>query len=183
MISSEGLFCRDTLYEGTVLDYSTECDMSEVSLSRPTKTQVVFTVDAEELIHSLQGLHVLTIFFMENNGYVSQGLQKIVNFCVDNKRLIRIRINVDSKFIENLICAVEERIYLWLQQCSIRSEVTDTALCLVYFTLLVQDIQYNRFNYMHLQSISTVEKSPVFVKAPKKQADVERDSSVLNDWE
>ena len=89
---------------------------------------------------------------------------------------------MDSKFIAKLICAVDERIYLWLQQCRIRSEVTDTYLCLVDFTSLFQDIQYNRFNYMLPPSVLTVEKIPVFSKAPKKQADVERKNSVLKDW-
>ena len=96
VISSESIFRTDTLNEGMVLDYSTKFDISAESLSKPTKTQVVFTVDVEELIHRLQGIHVLTIFFLKNNGYVSQGLQKLVNFCVDNKRLIRIIIHVDN---------------------------------------------------------------------------------------
>ena len=45
-----------------VLDYYTKFDTSAASLSALTKTQVVFSVDAEELIHHLQGLHVLTFF-------------------------------------------------------------------------------------------------------------------------
>ena len=89
---------------------------------------------------------------------------------------------MDKKFIAKFICAVDERIYLWLQQCSICSAVTDTYLYLVDFTPLIQDIQYNRLNYMLPPSVSTVEKIPVFGKAPKKQADVERNNSVLKDW-
>ena len=63
MISPESLFRKDTLHEGMVLYYSTKFDVSAVLLSKLTKTQVVFPVDAEELIHHLQGLHVLTMFF------------------------------------------------------------------------------------------------------------------------
>ena len=182
MISSEGIFRTDTLHEGMVLDYSTKFDMSAASLSKPIKTQVVFPVDVEELIHLLQVLHVLTKTFLKKNGYVIQGLQKLVNFCVNNKRLVRISIHVDSKSIAKFISAVDERIYLWLQQCIIRSAVTDTYLCLVYFMLLIQDIQYNCYNYMLPPSVLTVEKIPVFSKSPKKQADVERKNSVLKDW-
>ena len=47
VISSEGLFRTDTLHEGMVLDYSTKFYMSEASLGKLTKTQVVFPVDAE----------------------------------------------------------------------------------------------------------------------------------------
>ena len=43
-----------------VLDYSKTFDMSAASLRKLTRTQVIFPVDAEELIHHLQGLHVLT---------------------------------------------------------------------------------------------------------------------------
>ena len=52
-----------TLHEDLMLDSSTKFDISAASLSKLTKTQVVFPVDAEDLIHRLQGLHVLTIFF------------------------------------------------------------------------------------------------------------------------
>ena len=156
--------------------------MSEASLIKLNKTQVVFPVDAEELIHRLQGLHVLIFFPRKNNGYFSHGLQKLVNFCVNNKRLIRIRIHVDSKFIAKFICAVDEIIYLWLQQCSIHSAVTDTYLWLVDFTPLIKDIQYNRFNYMLTPSVSKVDKIPVCGKASKKQAYVERNNSVLKYW-
>ena len=111
LISSEVIFRADTLHEGMVLYYSTKCDMSAASLCKLTKIQMLFPVDIEELIHSLQGLHVLTNLFLKKNCYVSQGFQKLVNFCVDDMRLIRIRIHVDSKFI----CAVQEIIYLCLQ--------------------------------------------------------------------
>ena len=87
---------------------------------------------------------------------------------------------MDIKFIAKFICAVYERIYLWLQQCSICSAVTDTDLCLVDFTPLIQGIQYNHFNYMLPPRVLKVEKSPVIDKAPKKKADVERNNSVLN---
>ena len=81
---------------------------------------------------------------------------------------------MDSNFIEKLFFEVDKIIYLWLQQFSIRSAVTDTYLCLVNFTPLIQDIQYNSFNYMLPPSVSIVEKSPVIGKPLKKQADVER---------
>ena len=100
--------------------------------------------------------YISKIGFLKNNGNVSQCLQKLVNFFVDNKRLIRIIIHVDSKSIEKIICTLDERIYLWLQKCSIHSEVTDTDLCLVYFTQLIKDIQYNSFIYMLPTSVSKV---------------------------
>ena len=65
MISSKYHFCTDTLHEGMVLDYPKNFDMSASSLSKLTKTQVVFPVDTEELLHRLQGLHVLIIIKYE----------------------------------------------------------------------------------------------------------------------
>ena len=49
----------DTLHEVMVLYYSTRFYMSAALLIKLTKTQVVFPVDAEELMHRLQGLHIL----------------------------------------------------------------------------------------------------------------------------
>jgi hypothetical protein len=146
--SSEGIFRSDTLHDRTVLDYATRFDMSAAPWTKLTKTQVAFPSDTEELIHRLHDLHVLAIFFFKRSGYMSQGLQKLINFCASNRMLIKTRIHLDSKFIAKMICAVDKRIYLWLKQCNAQDSVVDTDLDLMNFVQISQDIHFNRFNYI-----------------------------------
>ena len=108
VISSESFIRSDTLYEGMILDYATKFDMSETSLTKLTKTQVLFPKDIEELVHRMRGFHVLACFFFKKSAFVSQGLKKIVNFCMDNRALLRTRIFMDEKFIAKFVCAVDE---------------------------------------------------------------------------
>ena len=65
MVSSEGLFHSETLHDGMVLDYSIKFDISVAFLNKLTKTQLAFPLDAEEIAHRLQGLHVLRKFFLK----------------------------------------------------------------------------------------------------------------------
>ena len=147
VLTSEGLMRTDTLHEGMVLDYSTKFDISNASLNKLTKTQVLFPTEIEDMIHRIKGLYTLAKFFFKKNGYLSQGLKRVVNFCSDHKRLLRTRIYMDKKFIAKFICAIDERIYLWLKDCSNSKIVIDTDLSLIDFSSLLSDIQVNRFYY------------------------------------
>eukprot|EP00957_Ditylum_brightwellii_P059498 4517351-Ditylum_brightwellii.AAC.1 len=77
VITQEGIFRQDTLYEGMVLDYSTKFEMSATSLSKLTKTQVLFPTDLEATIQRLEGLLELACFFFKRSGYMSQGLKAL----------------------------------------------------------------------------------------------------------
>jgi hypothetical protein len=182
VISSEGIFRSDTLHEGMILDYATRFDMSEASLSKLTKTQVVFPKDVEELIHRLKALHLLAAFFFKKSGYMSQGLKSLLNFCTSNRTLLKTRIHLDSKFTAKMICAIDERIYLWLKECSKESSVEDTDLSLMNFTQLTQDIQLNRFNYLLPPCVTSSSQSEKDHSQKKKKFETERNTNVTREW-
>ena len=96
ILTSEGIMKNDTLHEGMVLDYATKFEMSSASLSKLTKTQVLYPSDIDEMTHRLRGLHRLATFFFKRHGFLSQGLKKVVNFCLDNRMLLRTRIYPDG---------------------------------------------------------------------------------------
>ena len=159
ILTSEGIMKNDTLHEGMVLDYATKFEMSSASLSKLTKTQVLYPSDIDEMTHRLRGLHRLATFFFKRHGFLSQGLKKVVNFCLDNRMLLRTRIYLDGAFIAKFICAIDDRIYQWLKQCSIHQMVTDTDMTLVDFTSMLLDIQLNRFVYTLPPSIAKLATS------------------------
>ena len=70
-------------------------------------------------------------------------MKKLTNFCIDNKALLKTRVFLDEKFIAKFICAIDERIYQWLRQCSMKSVVSDTDISLVELSSLISDVQLN----------------------------------------
>ena len=115
VIPYEGIFQKETLYEGMILNHATKFEISASSLSKLTKTQVAYPVDVDEMLHRTQALYTLATLFFKRSGYMSQGLQRLANFCTSKKMLIKIRIHLDIHFIAKLIYSIDERIYLWLK--------------------------------------------------------------------
>lgn len=99
VLASKDFLHSDILYEGMVLDYATKFEMSETSLNKLTKSQVLFPRDVEELSHRICANQVLSSFFFTKNSFLSQGLEKVVHFCSDNKTLLKTRVFMDEKFI------------------------------------------------------------------------------------
>lgn len=169
VISSEGIYRSYTLHEGMVLDHATKLDMSPISLGKLIKTKIMFPVYVDKMLHHIKALHVLASFFFKRNGYTSQGLQMLSNVCLSNWLLLKNFIHLDNKFIAKIISSIDERIYLWLKQCSVQSSVTETDLSLLDFNGLVQDIHFNSFNYILPPCIIQV-KSTNEVKPQKKKS-------------
>ena len=189
VLSSEGIMRTDTLHDGMVLDFSTKFDMSASSLSKLTKTQVLFPKDVEEMTHRFRGLQTLAAFFFKPKGYMSQGLRQVVNFCLDNRMLLRARIHMDDSFIAKMMCAVDERVYQWLRQCSIYSMVLDTETLLMDFQSFLMDIRLNRFVYILPPSIAKLVQKKVdksentqSVKEKRERATSVRNSENVQEW-
>ena len=145
--------------------------MTEASLQKLTKSQVSFPKDIEELTHRLQGFHILASFFFKKNGFLAQGLKKVVNFILDNKIMLKTRIYLDEYFIPKFLCSIDERVYYWLKQCSTKASIIDTDLTLIEFTSLLNDVQLNRFTYLLPPRIAklTSEQEGDDINKPKKR--------------
>ena len=179
VIASEVIYRSDTLHVGMFLDHATKFDMSPISLDKITKTKIVFWVDVDKMIHHIKALHVLASFFFKRNGYMSQGLQMLSNFCSSNQLLLQTRIHLDNKYIANMISSIDKRIYLWLKQCSMQSSVTETDLNLLDFNGLVQDIQFNRFNYILPPCVTQLKSVNEVTPQKKKKIEVDKNSKLL----
>ena len=159
IIISEGVLRTDTLYEGMVLDYSIKHDMTTASLEKLTKTQVLFPSNIESTVERIQAIQVLASYFFGRRSFISQGLTKLVNSCLDNKQLLRTKLYMDSQFIAKFIYAVDDRIYQWLRQCSTADAVTDTALELTDFNTIFKDILLSRFDIFLPPNITKVKSN------------------------
>ena len=190
VISSEGLMRSDTLQDGMVLDYATKFDMSAASLSKLTKTQVLYPSNVEDMTQRILAFQRLAAFFFKKHGFMSQGLKKVANFCLDNRTLLRTRIYLDKGFIAKVMCAIDDRVYQWLKQCSVNEMVIDTDVTLVDFSPLLQDIQLNRFQYTLPPSIAHLvtkeEDDPKPTRSQggtmREKVEVVRNDTLMSNW-
>ena len=85
VITSEDVLRTDMLHEGMVLDLSTKFEISDVSLDKLIKTQVLFPTPIENMIERLRALKSLVDLFFREQSYAAQGLRALINRCIDNK--------------------------------------------------------------------------------------------------
>ena len=82
--------------------------------------------------------------------------------------------------LQKFICAIDERIYLWLKQCRSKESVTDTDIALVEFSTLLSDVQLNRFSYFLPPSITRLDTGDVANKKLKKRKEKDRAEMIKN---
>lgn len=146
VISSKDVLNNDTLYEGIVLDYSIKHDISDDSLKKLTKTQVLYPTDIESMIQRLDALTALAELFFGETSLIFRGLDDLVYACKKHKSLLRRKLCLDDMFIPKLLYSVDDRVNQWLTQCSQRDSVDETSIELVQFTQIILKIQLNEFS-------------------------------------
>ena len=147
VINSEDFMHSDTLYQGMVLDYSTKFEIKSDSLEKLTKTHVKFPTDMEGTIERIRALTALCKLFFGRKSFPAQGLSSLVLRCRENKRMMRAKAYLDPTFIPQFMCAIDNRLYHWLVQCSNASTVEETSTQLVNYSSLFDDIVMSRFHY------------------------------------
>ena len=145
IISTKDIMGNDTLYEGIVLDYSTKYEINEESLSKLTKTQVIYPVDIESTIHRLDALAALCELFFGDGSWIHKGLDELVYLCKQNKTLLKKKLALDDMFIPKLLYSVDDRVNQWLSQCCREDTVENTTLELVSFSNIIYKLQLNEF--------------------------------------
>ena len=96
--------------------------------------------------------------------------------------ILKTRNHLNSKFIAKLMCAMDERVYLWLKECSIQHSVVDTNTDLVNFDTLIADIQFNRFNYFLPPSVVQASKDSNKKGRVEDEADQIKNSNLMKEW-
>ena len=74
VISSKDIIFNDSLHEGILLDFSTKHKISKASLTKLTKTQVVYPTSIELMIKRVEAILTFTEMFFTVKSYLYQGL-------------------------------------------------------------------------------------------------------------
>ncbi len=146
VILSKDIMNNDTLYEGIVLDYSIKHEINDESLSKLTKTKVLYPTDIEAMIQRLDALTALTELFFGDTSLIYKGLDELLYACRKNKTLLRRKLCLDEMFIPKFLYSVDDRVNQWLLQCSQSDNVEETSMELVQFSSLIVKLQLNEFS-------------------------------------
>ena len=190
VITSEDCFRSDALYEGMVLDYSTKFEMSHKSLEKLTRSKIRFPTDLEGTLERIRALTALCQLFFGRRSFPAQGLKQLTTKCLDNKRMLKANCCLDKQFIAQFLCSIDNRLYQWLQECSMAVSVEDTNLRLIEYSTLFDDIAMNRFQYRLPPSVKEVSEGTnsltdkIAEREKKRQRTVEhiRNEAVPGEW-
>ena len=147
VLTTEGILRNDTLQEALVLELATKFEMSNSSLTKLTKTQVIFPSNVHDMTERFHALRLIAGFFLGEDSFLPQSLTALTNWCEDNGTLLKTRLLLDSSFLTKFMMSVDDRVYQWLKQCCSAASVADTDLDLLNLKIICSDIQCNRFFY------------------------------------
>ena len=112
VLTSESYLKNDILQEALVLDNSTKFNISDENISKLTETTIVFPVSVDDFLERKKALHLLSVFFFEEDKLLPQALKSFWNWCNSNTALLEARTSSDKKYLVKLTLAIDERIYL-----------------------------------------------------------------------
>ena len=138
---------NDVLHEAMVLDISTRFSISNEDVSKLTEITIIFPTSVDDFLERQKALHLLSVFFFQEDKILPQALQIFMNWCSSNRALLEARTSSDKKYLVKLTLAIDERIYLWLRFCCKASNLNEKNKDLMNFHSIVSNIKSNCFYY------------------------------------
>ena len=81
VIASKDIIFNDSVHEGILLDFSTKHEISKASLSKLTKTQVMYPSLVELMLDRIKALTAFATLFFTQESYLAQGLKSLLTKC------------------------------------------------------------------------------------------------------
>ena len=145
VISSKDVIFNDSLHEGIMLEFSTKHEITKSSLTKLTKTQVMYPSSIELMLERVEAITVFANLFFTEKSYLTKSLQHLLILCKSNKTLLRTKLYLDKLFIAKFLFSIDDRINKWLNECSRQKIVEDTSMELVDFATIISDLKLNRY--------------------------------------
>jgi len=143
VISSKDIIFHDSLHEGIMLDFSTKHEITKSSLTKLTKTQVLYPGSIELMVERVEAITAFANLFFTEKSHLTKGLQLLLNLCKSNRTLFRTKLYLDKLFIAKFLFSIDDRINKWLNECSKQKTVDNTSLELVDFATIISDLKLN----------------------------------------
>ena len=156
IISSKDIIFNDSLHEGIMLDFSTKHEITKASLTKLTKTQVIYPTSIGLMIERIEAITLFVNLFFTEKSCLTKGLYHLLTLCKSNRTLLRTKLYLDKMFIAKFLFSIDDRINKWLSECGKNDTVDKTSMELVDFATIISDLKLNRYYCDLPQSIRTV---------------------------
>ena len=104
VIASKDVIFNDSLHEGILLDFSMKHKISKNSLTKFTKTQVIYPSLIELTIERTKAMSAFTTLYFTDRSFLTHGLKYLLTLCKSNKTLLRTKLYLDKLFISKSFC-------------------------------------------------------------------------------
>ncbi len=118
VISSKDIIFNNLLHEGIMLDFSTKHEITKSSLTKLTKTQVMYPSSIELMVERVEAITAFANLFFTEKSHLTKGLQHLLILCKTNRTLLRIKSYLDKLFIAKFLFSIDDRINKRLNECS-----------------------------------------------------------------
>ena len=118
VISSKDIIFNDSLHEGIMLDFSTKHEITKSSLTKVTKTQVMYPSSIKLMVERVEAIAAFANLFFTEKSYLTKSLQHLLILWKSNKTLLRTKLYLDKLFIAKFLFSINDRINKWLNECS-----------------------------------------------------------------
>lgn len=182
VILSKYVIFNDSLHKGIMLDFSTKHEITKASLTKLTKTQVIYPTSIKLMVKRVEAI-TANLFFTEKS-YLTKGLNHLLTLCKSNRTWFRTKLYLDKMFIAKFLFSIYDRINEWLSECGKNDTVDKTSMELVDFATNISNLKLNRYYCDLLQSIRTVarndDKSTESVLPKDKKRKISGESTQLS---
>ena len=101
-----------------MLDFSTKHEITKSSLTKVTKTQVMYPSSIKLMVERVEAIAAFANLFFTEKSYLTKSLQHLLILWKSNKTLLRTKLYLDKLFIAKFLFSINDRINKWLNECS-----------------------------------------------------------------
>ena len=168
-METESYLRNDVLREAMVLEASTKFEISDEYVEKLTKTSIQFPTAAEDLIERFKAMRELAAFFFPVESYIAQFYIKLANWNMRYRRIIDLRVAMDTKFIAKFLVATDSRVNMYLEECMKAEEPMEVSSRWLNADSICESIEMNAFYFTLPASVKSIVASDE--KSRKRKAE------------
>ena len=176
VLETESYLRNDVLREAMVLEASTKFKISDEYVEKLTKTSTKFPSTAEDLIERFKAMRELAAFFFPVESYLVQFYIKITNWNMRYRRIVDLRVAMDTKFIAKFLVATDNRVNMYLEECMKAEDPMDISPRWLNAESICESIEMNVFYYTLPASVKSIVMPDDRGKKRKADAEKEKES-------
>ena len=116
----------------------------------------------------------LSSFFFPVESYITQFYIKLTNWNMRYRRIVDLRVAMDTKFIAKFLVATDNRVNMFLEECMKAEDPMDISPRWLNADNICESIEMNEFYYTLPASVKSI-VSPADDRSRKRKADLEKE--------